>query len=141
MLENLVLCLILMKKQNGKQILPKNHLIYLEVELKETRKQRAKVVECSPSLKKSKSKLKERSLLTPPKVFKNKKMNLYDEDSLSIHSFHDNDKDPDFILKSPDICEISSPIGKIRVESISDSKLINNKKTELNSTSKSMTDH
>lgn len=42
-----------------------------EVKLKETRKQRAKVVESSPSPspEKSKSKLQERSLLTPPKVF------------------------------------------------------------------------
>ncbi|KAL5238871.1 hypothetical protein ACI65C_006281 [Semiaphis heraclei] len=113
-----------------------------EIEQKETRKKRAKVVNSSPSPspKKSKSKLKERSLLTPPKVFKNKKVNPFDEDSLSINSFDDSDKDPDFILKSPNICEISSPIGKIRVESMSDSKLMNNKKTELNSNSKSMTD-
>lgn len=42
-----------------------------EIEQKETRKKRAKVVNSSPSPspKKSKSKLKERSLLTPPKVF------------------------------------------------------------------------
>eukprot|EP00102_Acyrthosiphon_pisum_P022816 XP_016660026.1 PREDICTED: uncharacterized protein LOC107883798 [Acyrthosiphon pisum] len=114
-----------------------------EIEQKETRKKRAKVVESSPSPspKKSKSKLKEISFIKPLEVFKNKKVNpAYDEDSLSINSFDDNDKDPDFILKSPDICEITSPIGKIRVESMSDSKLIQNKKTELSSNSLSMND-
>jgi len=97
-------------------------------------------------------------------------VNPYDEDSVSINSFDDNDKDPDFILKckcvwlisrrvipiytyiiykllsfncyllAPDICEITSPIGKIRVESMSDSKLMKNKKTELSSNSQSMND-
>ena len=89
-------------------------------------KKRAKVVESSPSPspKKSKSKLKEISFIKPPEVFgkyyliqllkydrynintyfefnfqKIKKVNPYDEDSLSINSFDDNVKDPDFILK------------------------------------------